>query len=302
MKDARENKIGQRLFAKIGRILLMLSVVYGGLLIVLTLLQSKFVYFPSRAMQDPARWGLTYEDVWLRSANGKRIHGWWFPHREARATLLICHGNAGNISHRISLVQSLRQLRLNVFIFDYQGYGRSEGRPSEQGTYDDARAAWNYLIDKHKLRADQIVVIGRSLGGPIAAHLAAQVQPAALILDSTFSSFVDIASAHFPFIPVRLIARFQYNTAEYVKQCNCPLLVIHSPTDEIIPFALGQKCYQAAKSFKQFLRISGGHNDGFFVSERLYLSEIPKFFDIALQSSKQTLPPSSKPNSPDSTN
>ncbi len=260
---------------------------YGGFLLLLTLLQSKLLYFPSHDFVNPQRVGLAVEDVWTTSTQGTKIHGWWVPKAQARMTILVCHGNAGNLTHRIGLVRELRKrLHANVMIFDYQGYGKSQGSPSEQGTYDDAKAVWDFLVNIRQIPAHHIVLFGRSLGTSIAAHLATRVQPAALILDSPFSSFVDVASAHYPWIPVRWIARFRYETAEYVKQRTCPLLLIHSRDDEIIPFRLGQKCFQQAKEPKEFLSIQGSHNDGFYVSLSSYMKKVDEFLTKTMAQNK----------------
>lgn len=253
-------------------------ILYGVLLLVLTFLQSKLLYFPTRDKVAPSQFGLSVEDVWATSSRGTQIHGWWIPYPNAKRTIIWCHGNAGNLSHRAPMLEEFRRhFQVNLLIFDYQGYGQSKGSPSEAGTYADAKAMWDWLIREKKLKPEQIVILGRSLGCAIASHLATQVNPAALILDSPFSSFVDVASAHFPWLPVRWIARFRYTTAEYTKKRSCPLLVIHSPDDEVIPFALGQKCYEEAASPKQFLKIQGTHNDGFYQSRTTYLATVKAF-------------------------
>lgn len=251
---------------------------YGAILLMLLWFQSKMLYHPSRSMESPGR-DLTVQDVWMTSTNGTRIHGWWILHPQATKTLLFCHGNAGNLSHRIGMIREWhRRFHMNVMIFDYQGYGRSEGSPTEQGTYDDARAAWDYIRHVQQIKPQQIVILGRSLGGSIAAQLATQVKPAALILDSPFSSFVDVAQAHFSWLPVRWIARFRYTTTAYLKQRTCPLLVIHSPDDEVIPITLGRRCFEQAPEPKHFLQIQGNHNDGFYISMSAYFQGVQAFF------------------------
>lgn len=261
---------------------------YGGLLVVLTFLQSKLLYFPTKDMLSPSRFGLNVEDVWVTSSGGKKIHGWWVPHPKAKLTLLWFHGNAGNLTHRAPMISEFQaSFQVNILILDYQGYGKSEGSPSEEGIYADAKAMWDWLLQEKQQKPEQIVVLGRSLGCAIASHLVTQVQPAALILDSPFSSFVDVASAHFPWLPVRWIARFRYTTAEYVKKRSCPLLVIHSPDDEVIPYKLGQRCYEQAASPKEFLQIQGTHNDGFYQSKSDYVAAVRKFL-AGLHVSKET--------------
>ena len=142
----------------------------------------------------------------------------------------------------------------------------ARGNPSEEGTYSDMAGAWRYLTESRKVPAGQILLYGQSLGGPIAAKLATEKTPAALILDSSFTSFVDIAGHHYPFLPVRWLARFEYNTLEHVKNVRCPVLVIHSPDDEIAPFSQGVALYEAAPEPKAFVKLRGGHNDALFLS------------------------------------
>lgn len=251
---------------------------YAGVLLLLAVFQSRLLYFPSREMDPPGT--LPAEDVWMTSTNNTKIHGWWIPKKNANLTFLICHGNAGNLSHRRGLLAELRQrFSANLLIFDYQGYGRSQGSPTEAGTYDDSKAAWKYLVETLKIPAGQIVIYGRSLGTSIAAYLSTQTKPGALILDSPFSSFVDVAAEHYPWVPVRWIARIKYPTAKYVGQRTCPLLVIHSKEDEVIPLHLAQKCYQRAREPKDWLEIRGTHNNGFYQSLDEYMKKVQEFLN-----------------------
>ena len=151
--------------------------------------QPSMIFFPNATLgQTPADWGFSYEDVFLETENGVRLHGWYIPSHGSRQTLLFFHGNAGNISHRGASVEIFHRLGLNVFIFDYQGYGKSQGKPDEKGLYKDARAAWSYLTNQRGFDQEDIILFGRSLGGAVAAELAAEIQPGGLILESTFSS------------------------------------------------------------------------------------------------------------------
>jgi len=256
----------------------------GGYLVIMLLLfvfQGHLLYFPGAAGRDlsptPAAIGLEYEDVTLRTVDGIDIHGWFLPADNARGALLFLHGNAGNISHRLDSLLIFHDLGLAVFIIDYRGYGRSKGKPSEQGTSLDAEAAWQYLVDERGISADDIVVFGRSLGAAVAAHLAAVRQPGALVVESGFTSVPDMAAAQYPFFPIRWLCRFQYNTERYLQLVSCPLLVIHSPDDEIVPFRFGRRIFEAAGQPKQFLEIRGNHNDGFLVSGSLYVDGLDSF-------------------------
>ncbi len=233
--------------------------------------QPSMTFFPYATLeQTPAEWGLAYEDVYLDTEDGVRLHGWYIPHHGAKQTLLFFHGNAGNISHRGSSVEIFHRLGLNVFIIDYRGFGKSQGKADEKGIYKDASTAWRYLTDKRKQNPNDIIVFGRSLGGVVAAQLAARVQPGGLIIESAFSSARDVANAVFPILSRLVFLRYDFNAVAYIKQVRSPVLVLHSPDDEIIPFRLGEKIFQAASEPKFFFRMKGGHNNGFVMSQPGY--------------------------------
>jgi len=237
----------------------------------LYLLQPGMVFFPSAQLQgSPADWGLDYEDLRLQAEDGTQLHGWYLPYAGSRRVLLFLHGNAGNLSHRRASLEIFHRLGLNVLIVDYRGYGLSQGRPSEQGLYQDAAAAWRYLTGPKGFQGRDILIFGRSLGGAVAAHLAAQVEPAGLVLESTFSSARDVARYVFPWIARLLVLRYGFDTEGALARVSCPVLVLHSPSDEIIPFELGRKVYQAARPPKVFQELRGGHNDGFTLSQPSY--------------------------------
>ncbi len=225
----------------------------------------------------PANIGLEFEEVFLTTQDNISIHGWYLPNTASTFTLLFLHGNAGNISHRLDSLKIFHDLGLSIFIIDYRGYGQSTGKPSEKGTYSDAEAAWNYLINKRALSADEIIIFGRSLGGGVASWLALEHKPAALILESTFTSIVDMASLIYPYLPVKWMSRIHYPSIQRIDKINCPILFIHSPDDELIPYTHGQQLYARAKSPKSFFSISGGHNEGFFNSQPHYNQGILQF-------------------------
>lgn len=240
--------------------------------------QPAMIFYPtSRLDATPANWGLQFEDVALQSSDGTRLHGWYIPHSDSNRVLLFFHGNAGNISHRGESVMIFHRLGLNVLIIDYRGYGQSEGKPGEAGLYNDARAAWQYLIKTKGFAKGDIIIFGRSLGGSVATNLAAEVQPGALIVESVFSSVKDMASEAFPVISYLVPLRFQFNSLEQIKQVTSPLLVLHSPDDEIIPYRLGEKVFQAANQPKAFVSMHGDHNSGFLASQPAYQQALEKF-------------------------
>ena len=233
---------------------------------------------PSRELvASPQEIGLNYENIELRTEDGVRLHGWHIPAVSTRGTLLFFHGNAGNISHRLDSIRIFHKLNLSVFIFDYRGYGRSEGSPSEAGTQSDARAAWRFLTEERGIAPGKIIVFGRSLGAAVAAQLATHTQPGALIIESAFTSVPDVAAEIYWWLPVRWLTRFDYATRDYVAQGQGPVLVVHSPEDEIIPYRHGEAIFTAAHAPKEMLRLRGGHNDGFLLSGEHYVQGLDGF-------------------------
>jgi fermentation-respiration switch protein FrsA (DUF1100 family) len=261
------------------------------LALMLYLFQGRMVFlsnFPDRKLTaTPADIGLDYEDVSLTTSDNERLHGWYVPAADSKGVLLFFHGNAGNISHRLDSIKIFHELGLDTLIIDYRGYGQSTGKTTEQGTYLDAQAAWDHLINARGIPADRIIVFGRSLGGAVGAWLGVQNTPAAVIIESSFSSGVDMARRVYPFLPVRLITRLQYPVVDYASRLNCPVLVIHSRDDEIIPFTMGEAIYVAVKQHKKFLELRGDHNNGFLISQGDYIAGLNDFTQAILGSRKQ---------------
>ncbi len=257
---------------------LLLLAIYLGLVGLVYLVQDRLVYFPRATLSaTPADYGLQYEDVNFEAGDGVALHGWYVPAEESRFTLLFFHGNGGNISGRLETIALFHNMGLDIFIIDYRGYGRSEGMPSEEGTYRDAEAAWNYLVSERDLSPDSIVVMGRSLGGAIAAWLAGRKRPGALILESTFSSGVELARQAYPIFPVRIMLRHRYPTTEHIRDLDIPKLFAHSPEDDVVPYELGRKLYREAPGPKTFLEMRGRHNNAFQVTGKQYRQAIEEF-------------------------
>jgi len=255
-----------------------LAVCYLAVVALMWFFQERLIYIPSRNVEwTPENYGLPFEDVTLKTGDGVELNGWFVPAAEEKGVVLFCHGNAGNVSHRIDTLQILRDLGLSTFVFDYRGYGKSEGKPSERGTYFDARAAWEYLTRTRKVPSRRIVVFGRSLGGAIAAWLAQEESPRALILESTFTSVPDMGRHLYPFLPVRLVARIKYPTKDYVRRVTCPVFVAHSQDDDIVPYALGRGVFEAANEPKTFFELQGTHNDGFMDMGKRYSDGLASF-------------------------
>ncbi len=263
-------------------ILLLALGLYLALGLLLFLFQGRLLYYPnlpSRAIVGtPERIGLAYEPVEIVTDDGIRLDGWFVPATtEPRGALLFFHGNAGNISHRLDSLRIFHDLGLAVLIFDYRGYGRSDGWVSERGTYLDAAAAWRYLTEQRRIPEDEIVFFGRSLGAAIAAHLATEHEPKALILESSFTSVADFAASQYWMYPVRWLVRFHYDAREYLGSVACPVLIVHSRDDEIIPFRHGRDLFADANEPKEFLELRGGHNDGFLASGPDYIGGMDVF-------------------------
>lgn len=262
------------------RILLWIALGYVLFVGLLWAMQGQMLYQPGvggGVGGTPEDIGLEYEPVTLTTDDGLALDAWWVPSDASDGVLLFFHGNAGNISHRLHSLEHFHRLGLSVLIIDYRGYGNSEGSPSEEGTALDARAAWNWLVEDKTIAPDDIVVFGRSLGSAVAAELAREVSPGAIILESSFRSVPDMAQRLYPFLPARWLARFNYATEDYVRDIRAPVLVIHSREDEIIPFEEGQAVYAAANDPKKMLEIGGGHNTGFVEYEHSYLEGIRSF-------------------------
>ena len=249
--------------------------------VMLFFMQERMVFLarlPGRQLEaTPRDAGFDYADVNFETADGISLHGWYVYARNPRGTVLFLHGNAGNISHRLDSIAIFHELGLDTFIIDYRGYGQSEGKPSEEGTYRDAEAAWQYLVTERGKDPERIIMFGRSIGGGVAAWLATRHKAAALIVESSFTSAVDMAAHLYPFMPVRLISRLQYPVADYVARAECPVLIVHSRDDEIIPFAMGKALYEAAPAPKAFIELAGDHNNGFLLSRDRYSKELAKF-------------------------
>ena len=267
-------------------LLLVAAGIYVFLAALLFLFQNRMVFLadlPGRTLDaTPQNAGLGFEEISITTSDGLQLHGWFVPAESSKATVLFLHGNAGNISHRLDSIKIFHELGLDTLIIDYRGYGQSEGKPGEQGTYLDAQAAWDYLVRNRGIAPEQIVIFGRSLGGAVAAKLALETTAAAIIIESSFSSALDMARRLYPFMPARLITRLKYPVRDHVSKLNIPLLVIHSRDDEIIPFSMGQVIFEAAAGPKAMLELSGGHNDGFLMNRDRYKAGLAEFIDLHL--------------------
>jgi len=253
---------------------------YGLLIAVVYFMQSRMLYLPGvpgrTLSMTPIDVGMAYQDVFIETADEVTVHGWFVAGRSSQV-LLFFHGNAGNISHRLDSIRQFFDLGLSVLIIDYRGYGQSGGKTTESGIYRDADAAWRYLTDDRGISTSDIIVFGRSLGASVASHLAAQHQPLALIVESSFTSVPDIAAELYPWLPARWLSRFRHATRDYIRDVRCPVLVVHSRDDEIIPYHHGEQIYAAANEPRTLLTLRGSHNDAFLSDGRTYTDGVRAF-------------------------
>lgn len=266
------------------RSLLSLAVITAGAYSLLVafayLTQDRMVYFPtSTLVTTPDAHGLPYEDVVLVADDGVRLHAWFVPAPDARATLLFFHGNGGNLSYRMDSLRIFHDLGLSVLILSYRGYGRSEGRPGEIGIQRDANAAWRHLREDRGIPAEEIVVFGRSLGAAVGAELAARERPGGVILESAFTSAADLAADVYPWLPVRWLIRYEYDVRGALPDIEAPVLIAHSRDDEIVPFRHARELEVAAGANTRLLEMRGGHNDGFLRTGAAYRQGLRDFLE-----------------------
>ena len=247
-----------------------LLAIVGGYLLILGLMflfQNKLLFMPSSVMfQTPQNAGLTAEDLWIKTEDGVRIHGWYFPNESAELVVIMSHGNAGNISGRIGIAETLLNSGAAVVLYDYRGFGQSEGKPTESGLYKDIEAVVHYLKAEKGYNENDMVMYGRSLGGAVAAYAATQFDLRGLVLDSAFQNLRAMIRDAYPFVPTAL-ARYRFPTDEYLIQLDgLPIMIMHSPGDEIVSYKQGQLLYEMINQPKMFVELRGGHNDNFIAS------------------------------------
>lgn len=261
-------------------LLTILGLAYVGVAALLFFFQDRLAYYPEVGRElrsTPREHGMDYEALTLDTADGERLDAWFVPAPSAHGVVLFLHGNAGNLSHRMDSIAMFHRLGYAVLIFDYRGYGRSSGTPSETGLHRDAETAWAHLTRARGIAPESIVLFGESLGGALAAHLAARQRPGALVLASVFTSVPDLAADLYPWLPVRWLARLRYDTRAALARVDCPVLVAHSPDDEIIPYRHGRELFEAASGAKTFLELAGGHNEGFIFMREHWVDALAGF-------------------------
>ncbi len=271
------------------RLLVIIVGTYACVCVLVYLFQTRLIYFPSAEYQaTPTDVGLDFEDITLQTTDGVAIAAWYVPHPEPKGTILFCHGNAGNISHRLVGIKDMHRFGYSVLIFDYRGYGRSGGSPGEAGTYLDAQAAWEYLTQTVGEPPGRIALYGRSLGGAVAIELARSLGeggPAALVVESTFARLADVGQRHYRFLPIRWLTAHRYDSIDKVGEITCPKLFLHGTDDQLIPIGDGRRLYEAAAPPKLFIETPGGHNTGGFTHAPQYSARLAEFLDEAMANS-----------------
>ena len=268
--------------ASLLKLLLLFVLGYAVLVAAVYLAQDRMIFMPSeRHIATPEAAGLVYEDVYLEPEPGVLLHGWYLPGPgEDAPVLLFLHGNAGNVSHRIRSLEQFRGLGLAVLIIDYRGYGHSTGEPGEAGLYADGAAAWAYLAGERGYAPGEIVLFGRSLGAAVAARLAVEQAPGAVILESAFTSGAELGSEVYPWLPVRWLLRHRFPIREQLPAIAAPLLIAHSREDEIVPFRHAQRLLEAGADAR-LLEMRGGHNDAFITTGEDYTQGLRAFLQDA---------------------
>jgi fermentation-respiration switch protein FrsA (DUF1100 family) len=242
----------------------------------------RFIFFPSRANEewDRNRRGTGAEEVTFAAADGAKLVSWYLRTTHARATVLFFHGNAGNLSHRTDMIQTLARLDANVLIVGYHGYGKSEGEPSEAGLYLDADAAYAYLTEQRGVLPTRLVVFGESLGGGPAIDLASRKPCAGLIVQSSFTSIGDMASHTLPFFPTGWLMRSKIDNLAKIQKIVVPKLFFAAKADEIVPYKQTRRLFEAAGEPKTWVEFDGcGHNDLFWKKRREWAEAIREFLD-----------------------
>jgi fermentation-respiration switch protein FrsA (DUF1100 family) len=287
---------GRGFFRRIACIIVMVLIVA---LVLIMAFEDKLIYFPTKypdglwtVRESCVREGEIVpriEDCHFTAGDGVRLHGWLCtPERceggvgkplKTDSVLLWFHGNAGNINYRYDMLRAMIELPVKIFIIDYRGYGKSEGKPTEPGLYMDARAAWDYLVDERRVPADNIIIFGKSLGGAPAIDLAAKVEPAGLVVQSSFTSAGDMAATLLPFLP-RFFLHTKMDSLSKISGVRCPKLFIHSRQDEVVPYDLGRRLYEAAPEPKEFYEVKGApHNSTYIVGGKPYFEALRRFID-----------------------
>ncbi len=258
-----------------------LITIYAGFCALHYLLQKKMIHIPKKEYENsPDVFNLEFEDVYLHSTDGNSIiHGWYFLNSPNSPTILIFGGNAGNMSYHLDCIQMLYEVGFSIMIYDYREFGQSTGELTEQVQYEDADLVWHYLTETRGIVPEKIALLGRSLGGAMASWVASQYKPGALIMESSFTSMLDMGKLYYRWLPVKLLLRWQYDNLTRIPKVHSPVLFVHSKEDELTPFHHSEQMYERANQPKRLLVISGGHLDGYWISSDVYVNGIKNFIE-----------------------
>ncbi len=255
-------------------------ILYIGIVLYFYFFQSHFVYHPKKNIfNTPDALGLEFEDIKYTAPGKSTITGWFIPTKNAKYTMLYCHGNAGNIATHLDHIYAISKIGVNIFIFDYQGYGNTAGKPSEENTYQDAETAWAFLIKEKKISPNNIIIYGHSLGGAIASKLATTQPAKGLILEGSFTDIIEIGQELYPYLPIKKLCYFKYNSKHNLASIKYPVLIIHSKDDEVIPYKHGEMLYKIANNPKSLLKLAGSHDETYVVSRFKYRNGIAKYLE-----------------------
>jgi uncharacterized protein len=266
------------------RLLIYALIGYILVLVLARIFEARFVFFPDYPGRLAGDWhprNLAVQDIWLTSADGTKLHAWWIPNEKAKFTFLAFHGNAGNIADRAPIYEFLRDAPGNVLAVEYRGYGHSEGKPSEAGIYEDARTAYDYVVNVQHIDPKTIISFGQSLGTAVAAHLAAQRRVSAVILEAPFPSASRLAKLIFRFLPgLSLMVGSQFDTQARLKEIHVPIFIVHCREDPVLPFTLGQEVYAASNPPKVFLEINDRcHEEASIIAPEKYRAALQNFLN-----------------------
>ena len=244
-------------------------------------IERTFIFFPSRRLEaTPLQMGLDFQECFFTSSDGLQLHGWYVPADRAAPVIMWFHGNGGNISHRLDYMARLHQIGLGVWIFDYRGYGLSQGRPSESGVYQDALAAYQHLCGSLAIPPERVVLLGRSLGGAVAADLATKVAARALILEAAFTKVGDMARHHYAWLPGKGLFAQKFDLTHRLPALKLPKLFIHGEQDEVVPFWMAEQLYELAPPPKELYPVpQAGHNDTYLIDGQRYFNRLKSFVE-----------------------
>lgn len=238
----------------------------------------RLLFFPEKTIEFyPGQWNLNFEEVMFRSDDGTALHGWFLPGGAPNRTLIYYHGNAGNMGDRLPKLRKLHGIGMNIFIFDYRGYGGSEGSPELHGVVRDSLAAYRTVLTRDDIDPNHIILYGESLGGAMAIQVGVNEKFAGLILESTFTSLLEMKRKAYPFFPDRLVPN-EYRSIDLIRKVHEPLLIMHGTADRTIPFAMGEELYNAAPHPKRFVSFDGAdHSDIIDREPEKYVRSVEEF-------------------------